>query len=208
MHGKIRRSTKPYRQRVVDFQPIEGEKWKDCVGYEGIYRVSSLGRVSSYVRTVPHNNRKTGIQQVGGTLFSLQDHELGYKIVQLFKDGKSKTCKVHALVALAFIPNPHNKKTVNHINGIRDDNRVENLEWATHSENNADRFKRQNALIQSYKHAYDLTVGAGINPEAVSDLLESLKETLAQFKKIDKHYSKDHEIMARAEAAIEKAQIK
>jgi hypothetical protein len=56
--------------------------------------------------------------------------------------------------------------------------------------------------------AYNATYGAGINPEAVSDLLESLKETLAQFKKIDKHYSKDHEIMARAEAAIEKAQIK
>jgi len=56
--------------------------------------------------------------------------------------------------------------------------------------------------------AVNATYGAGINPEAVPDLLESLKETLAQFKKIDKHYSKDHEIMARAEAAIEKAQIK
>jgi hypothetical protein len=52
------------------------------------------------------------------------------------------------------------------------------------------------------------TWGAGINPEVVPDLLESLKETLAQFKKIDMHYSKDHEIMSRAEAAIEKATIK
>lgn len=59
----------------------------------------------------------------------------GYLTVKFSNDGKEKTVSIHRLVALAFIPNPHNKETVNHINGIKTDNRIENLEWATKGEN-------------------------------------------------------------------------
>lgn len=59
----------------------------------------------------------------------------GYKHVRLYIDGKPKTFKVHRLIAKAFIPNPENKPYVHHINSTRTDNRVENLEWCTHSEN-------------------------------------------------------------------------
>lgn len=61
----------------------------------------------------------------------------GYLKVRLWEEGtkKYKNCFVHRLVAQAYLPNSLNKKTVNHINGIKHDNRVENLEWATYSEN-------------------------------------------------------------------------
>ena len=60
----------------------------------------------------------------------------GYKQVDLYNQGKHKSHDIHRLVALHYIPNPENKRCVDHINRIRDDNRVENLRWATHSENN------------------------------------------------------------------------
>ena len=59
----------------------------------------------------------------------------GYMHVTLYKDGKKKTSYVHRLLAIAFIPNPENKTDVDHINGVRDDNRLENLRWLTHKEN-------------------------------------------------------------------------
>ena len=62
-------------------------------------------------------------------------NKYGYIQVSLCKNGKQKSFKVHRLLATAFIPNPENKSCVDHINGIRDDNRLENLRWVTHREN-------------------------------------------------------------------------
>jgi len=63
-------------------------------------------------------------------------HTNGYQFVQLCKNGKVKKFSIHRLIALAFIPNPENKKTVNHKNGNKADNRIQNLEWNTYAENN------------------------------------------------------------------------
>ena len=98
------------------------EIWKDVNGYEGDYQVSSLGRVKSF---------KYGKEKI----LKPGKGSRGYLTVSLSKNKKGKTIKVHRLVALAFIKNPQGKRTVNHINGVKADNRLSNLEWATDSEN-------------------------------------------------------------------------
>lgn len=109
------------------------EIWRDVVGFEGLYVVSNLGRIGSLqqrrcLETGKQRNYKERIMRL--------QNMGGYKIVKLSCEGKVSQFLVHRLVALAFIPNPENKATVNHINGDKSDNRVDNLEWATQSENN------------------------------------------------------------------------
>lgn len=103
---------------------MKQEIWRDINGYEGLYQVSNLGRV----KTV--KPRYTKIVFLSPTM------DKGYCYLWLYKNKIGKRFSVHRLVALNFIENPYEKYTVNHINGIKDDNRVENLEWATLDEQN------------------------------------------------------------------------
>lgn len=102
------------------------EIWKDITSYEGLYQVSNLGN----------------IKRISGSAMCLKDRVLiiktkpnGYCFVCLSKNNSLKYPHIHRLVAIAFIANPENKSQVNHINGIKKDNRLENLEWVTPSEN-------------------------------------------------------------------------
>lgn len=106
-------------------ESIDGELWMDIHGYEGLYQVSTKGRVKSL------SYKNTGDEK----LFVEKLDTRGYVQVMLTKDKLNRTYLLHRLVAQAFISNPENKPQINHINGIRTDNRLENLEWVTNREN-------------------------------------------------------------------------
>ena len=108
------------------------EQWRDIEGYEGLYLVSSLGRIKSLDRWV--NNGK-GKRLQKGEIITPFKNKKGYLRVALSNGFKRIKYSIHRLVAMAFLPNPDNLETVNHINGIVTDNRVENLEWMSNRDN-------------------------------------------------------------------------
>lgn len=99
---------------------METEKWREIPGYEGLYEVSTFGRI---------RNARTQ------NIIAPFDTGHGYSAVKLQKNRFARQIKVHRAVALAFLPNPYNKPQVNHIDSNRKNNNVENLEWCTPSEN-------------------------------------------------------------------------
>ena len=101
------------------------EQWKSIAGYEGRYEVSNLGRVRSL------NYNHTGRAKI----LKPADNGEGYLFVVLCKDGICKNMKVHRLVASAFIQNPLNLETVNHIDEDKTNNDVSNLEWMSRTDN-------------------------------------------------------------------------
>lgn len=106
--------------------------FKDIEGYEGRYAISKDGRVFSYLRNI---------------ILHPEEVHNGYLRVNLIDaEGSVRHFRVHRLVAETFIPNPEEKTQVNHKNGNRKDNRVENLEWATARENVYDSIRRYNKL--------------------------------------------------------------
>lgn len=111
------------------------EVWKDIDGYEGLYQVSNMGRVKSLERT--RNMNQPGHDKpvrVSERILKFGS-SLGYLSVRLSKDGLVKQIRVHKLVALAFVPNPLGKPHINHKDGNKHNNRFDNLEWVTPSEN-------------------------------------------------------------------------
>ena len=102
------------------------EIWKDIEGYEGLYQVSNWGRVKSL------NYKRTGKEEI----LSPRKHTNGYQFVVLTKEAKQRNRYVHRLVLMTFNPVENmSELQVNHINECKTDNRIENLEWVTHKEN-------------------------------------------------------------------------
>lgn len=114
------------------------EQWKPAVGYEGIYSVSSMGRVRSEDRTVIE---KTGMQKrLKGRVLRLQPNRGGYLCFNFCAHGKRVAARVHCVVARAFLgPRPSDRHEVAHRDGDRANNRPDNLRWDTRAGNFADK---------------------------------------------------------------------
>lgn len=151
------------------------EQWKTIEGFEN-YEVSNQGRVK----------RKASFKF--GKLYEEKimkyRYHNGYQIINLFKNKESKTFAIHTLVAKAFLKNPDKKRTVNHKDGVKSNNFVENLEWATHKENN--------------KHAIEKTL-----------LVPNLKGILELNRKLQKKVAilKENKIILIADSSRELAGI-
>lgn len=152
------------------------EEWKDIKGYEGKYQVSNLGRVKSLKRLATNNHWiKEKILNESGKKKTRD----GYLMVSL----AGKTFRVNRLVAETFIPNPLNKLSVNHIDGDKTNNRVDNLEWVTLSEN----------MRHAYKNKLKVSKQGSENPNA-----KLSKEDVIQIRKEYEWQSKEHGTVALA----------
>lgn len=112
------------------------ETWKDIKGFEGIYQISNMGRLKSF---------KGGPR---GRILSNKNSNGGYFSVVLCYGTKRRYTRIHRLVAEAFVPNPHNKPEVNHIDGNKQNNRADNLEWVTRAENHSHAIKMNPNMIK------------------------------------------------------------
>lgn len=151
---------------------INNEIWKDIPGYEGFYQASTLGRIKSVTRTVNRRGNTTRIVYER-ILITMSDGK-GYQLVNLNKYNVSTTHTVHRLILSTFVENTENKPQVNHINGIKDDNKLINLEWSTVSENG----------LHAYKNGLQISAkGEKVNGSKLKD------EQVLEIRKIGKSKS-------------------
>lgn len=138
---------------------------KDVVGYEGLYAVTSCGKVWSY-------RRKKFLKP--------QKDRYGYLRVFLCKDGKQKMFKLHRLVALAYIPNPQNLKTVDHINGNKEHNYINNLRWMSLTDNIRKERNKKVRCIETNEVFDSIKIAAkekGANEENISKVCYGERKT-------------------------------
>lgn len=161
------------------------EIWRDVVGYEGDYQVSNKGRVKSFKK-----KKETILKPSKG--------ERGYHSHGLIRNRKSKSLRAHRLVAMAFIPNPENKKCINHIDCNKINNNVDNLEWVTHKENmvhayknglykNANRrrkviqFDNENNIIKEFISIKEASLKTKANKTSISLCCSGIQYTAGGF---------------------------
>jgi len=162
---------------------LENEVWEDIEEFKGVYQVSNLGRVKSLDKYVKN---RSGIDstKIVGKILSQKTSKFGYKSAGLCVKQKVSWRLIHRLVAIAFLPNPLNLSDVNHVDGIKSNNFVENLEWLSKGDNQ--------------RHAYKLGLKnqdgtknpkAKLNDEQVLEIRRTYKEGNLSQRKIGEIYN-------------------
>lgn len=142
------------------------EFWLPVFGYENLYEINQFGMVRSIPRVFYDKKGRKVI--VKGRIYSSRiDKRTGYLSVKLTKNGKQSTRHIHRLLALTFIPNPFNKCCVNHKDGNKLNNSLDNLEWVSHAENN------RHAYLQGLKKP---SHAKKVKDECTGKILNSIKE--------------------------------
>ena len=135
--------------KSTQLESYPNEEWRDIPNYEGLYQVSNLGRVKSLEKqTWNHQCYVTRKPRILKQFFDSKK----YPQVRLCNNDNQPTFKVHKLVAMTWLNNPHNKPQIDHINTIKTDNRVENLHFVTGIENNNNPLTKQHRLEGLKKH--------------------------------------------------------
>jgi len=179
--------------------------WKDVIDYEGLYKVSNLGRVKSLNRYVDGKNGHLQFKE--GIILHNNIGSNGYPKIDLSKNGNIKTATIHRIMAMVFIPNPENKSQINHKNSVRNDNRIPNLEWATSSENVQHgwdngrvsvhkgkfgsksqtakpiiQYDLNNNIITEYGSIIDASQTTGINKDSISRCCRNVNKKAGNYK--------------------------
>ena len=156
------------------------EEWRDVVGYENLYQVSNLGNVKSLDRVI---DTERGLRTFKGRMLKQCKLKIGYMSVGLSKGSDLKTMYIHRLLMEAFYGLDIDKVCVNHINGDRSDNRIENLEWVSYLENTTHamdilksittrkkigKFTKNNKLIKEYDSLKDAAEDNNLYPPNIS----------------------------------------
>jgi len=169
------------------------EIWRHVKKYGDIYSISDRGRVRANKRTAPLSRERYVSYATKTRILKPYPRNRGYLAITLSYKRAIKTFSIHRLVAQAFINNPENKPCVNHINGLKTDNSLKNLEWCTYSENS--------------KHAFKLKLNVGAQGEAAASAKLNNKKVI-YIRQSDKSLTQLSDIFNVSVSAIRRAKNK
>ena len=173
------------------------EQWKDIEGYEGVYQISTNGRVKSLGRVIYRKDSNKVARFTKNKIRKLKTDKCGYKFINLSKNGISKNFLIHRLVASAFIPNPNKLPEVNHKDENKTNNNVSNLEWCDRQYNisygtflerscvketkQVYRCDKEWNILQIYNSIYE-AIKEGYNATHISECCRCKRKTHGGFK--------------------------